>query len=1330
MAKLRWIIPFTLLGLGFAFSCGEQTTGGGARAYQVVDRSALIGGPMALGDLGDFMLENSQIRVVLSKVGISRAFGLFGGNIVDADRVRGGTGRGSSGGGQGADSLVEMFPLFFLGAVDPKSSTVVNDGSNGKPAVLRIKGEGASFIALTESINNFVTFPEGKNRLDFQLDYTLQPGKNYIELAVKVTNKKEKIYRFGNILGKKIPSMTGMVGIFGKRNKVFIPGTAGYNIRFALQGVFKNRLNPPAIPGLVGDFVASWGQNGVSYGFVAAPTKENYVIQNKKEYDKLKVPIHEGSLIVPMEGSSITAAFTKQAPYTLKQNESFTFKMYIVVGDGSVASIRNAQLDIHKKPKGLVSGLLVSEETYAPIADAHIIAYQGKTPTNGVTPKPGDRMFYTDMRTDAQGRFQGYLEPGTYTLIARQGMLRSKTVVVEVKKDQRIFKQLTLPQWGYIAYTIRDQKGRLLPSKVMVLGKVKDFVYQGKKGHCAGKDPLYCLYDPHLGEGKIDSDFAVGLTCKSGKKCATHRHCKGDGDGQCAYRLAPETEYRESVHYSMRGLGRIAVRPGTYRIVASRGIEYELGEETGVQIKAGKVTEIALTLVHSVPTPKAISTDLHVHTNLSHDVSISDRSRLASFVGEGVDTFVATDHNRVRDMQPLVLSFQIERWLKTFVGVELTTFEMGHFNAFPLKLDANAFNGGNPNWFKEDKRYDKDPSFPKNETPRPLKGLRLGVAPGEMFARLRQRGSLCDNDRNCKQTIIQVNHPRDSIFGYFNTYSLSADTGFPTFKKTGVFANPTQPLSQEFDANKFSLKFDAIEVFNGARFDLMWHWKIPPLGKAPLGYAGGPGTKIRINSNGKADIAFPGGVDDWFNLLNRGLTMTATANSDSHNHDPEAGYPRSYLLTGFDDHQKLEPKQLSSIILKNKVMMTNGPILEVQAKSGGKTYDIGATIPAKGKITFSIRVRAASWIDITEVLVYKNGKLVRTIPVTEKRKVERFSRDIEFDISDGDAWFVFVTKGQKGLWPVLRSEEIEPFQISEAVALIQDALLGNLPLDIGGGDPVCLAPSIVRQVSPYALTNPFWVDTDGDGKYTPNPCKTLGDRGIRCSQKGTSCKQGYCLDKAAACKEDSDCKQVDLSPYSRCIDGQCSVDPCTGVTCASEKNFTVCSDTEPCPLDSCPAKDKRCKDGSKCSKDADCAGKGDGLCRYCACPAARKACPDGRSCTSNADCGGKECASKRLCAPTACSLGYCVPTYPTCKLQDQEKDTHLFLRSSKKRSMDTLSTSTPIVPFKQTLKTSYQRVNYHTLHKQMLKGKKTSVDMDRFTIKKAKSFFLFFEHKH
>jgi hypothetical protein len=1256
------------------WGCNDNPNGGGSRAIVVKQFGDLVGGPMALGRPGDYLLENGRVRVVVAKHGISRAFGIYGGNLIDADRVRGGYGLGSSAGGTGKDSLVEFFPMFFLAAVDTTSSKVIQTGAGGKDAIVRISGTGASFIALTEQLNDLITFMGGSNRLYFEMDYILQPGKNYVKLVTKVVNKSKSTYSFENF-GGVIPSVAGMVGIFGKRNKVFIPGMAAYNIRFSLESVFKNKLNAPALPGLIGDFIASKGMNGVNYGIVTDALDSNFVYSNRKEYAKLKVPISKGSILVPLEGSSITACFGAKTPSKLKAGESTSFTFYMVIGDGSVSSIRDAQLEIHKKAKGLVSGYVYEERSEKPVSHAKVMAYTGK----GIL--PGERVFYSDFITNKDGFFQGYLEPGEYFLVARRRNGLSSVTKIKVEKDKKVHVLMKVPLEAVLAFTVRDDKGMLIPAKVSVLGKVKDF--QG--GRCVGKQAMYCLFDPHLAQDDMPTDYRQAWTCSNGKACKSNFDCKGVGDAICQYRLAADTEYREGYAVTSTGSGQVHLRPGTYKIIVSRGPEYELGIKTDVVVKAGQVLPLEFTLRHSVPTPKMISADLHVHTNLSHDSKISDTDRITTFVAEGVDFFVATDHNRIRDMYPIVQSMRLERFLKTMIGIELTTFEMGHFNVFPLKLDLQEPSGGTPIWFKKDKL---------------VNGKRVGLKPAEIFQRLRERGAIGPD-----QTIIQVNHPRDSIMGYFQTYNISGDMGIPQ-PITGL----TKPTSKEFEPQNFSLAFDAMEIYNGKRMDQIWHWQLPDGFKAPLGYAGGPGTKIRIDEDGKAVIAAPGGGSDWVNQLNRGKITTGTANSDTHGHHDEAGTPRNYFLTGFDNPQLMTPKKLVEIVKNRKVLMTNGPILEMKACAADCSSDknfvqVGDTLKnAKDKVTLRIKVRAASWVSVNRITVYKNGREIMRLTIPERNNSKEallFQKDVQVDVSDGDAWFMVTARGNKDLWPMILPNEIPPFLISTAVSLVQDSLLQSLPgLSLTSSTNACLLPSQTRRITPYAMTNPIFVDTDGDGKYTPDPCRTLGEKGIRCNKAGSSCKVGYCIDSKRSCSKDADCNGL-----QKCIDGNCTVDPCEGLSCS--KAFTKCDDKTPCANDLCPSGQKRCKDGSTCNTDGTC--KDGSQCRFCACPKARKSCDDGTPCNTASDCpkSSHTCTSRRFCAPTACSLGNCVPTYPVCQEENTQQTEVQPMTAAVQKLM---------------LQQKQQRSNVLKLRKPQTHAP--------FSIKRIKPLLLFFEHRH
>ena len=61
----------------------------GPRAYKITSPDQLIGGPAAIGRVGDYMLENDHIRVIIRDVDRTVSASMFGGHIIDADIVRG-----------------------------------------------------------------------------------------------------------------------------------------------------------------------------------------------------------------------------------------------------------------------------------------------------------------------------------------------------------------------------------------------------------------------------------------------------------------------------------------------------------------------------------------------------------------------------------------------------------------------------------------------------------------------------------------------------------------------------------------------------------------------------------------------------------------------------------------------------------------------------------------------------------------------------------------------------------------------------------------------------------------------------------------------------------------------------------------------------------------------------------------------------------------------------------------------------------------------------------------------------------------------------------------
>ena len=187
-------------------------------------------------------------------------------------------------------------------------------------------------------------------------------------------------------------------------------------------------------------------------------------------------------------------------------------------------------------------------------------------------------------------------------------------------------------------------------------------------------------------------------------------------------------------------------------------------------------------------------------------------------------------------------------------------------------------------------------------------------------------------------------------------------------------------------------------------------------------------------------------MQDWFALLDRGHLVTATGNSDTHHLNYNlGGYPRNYVLVPNDDPQLVTAEDVAKGVKAHHAFFTTGPIVEFRVG----TTDIGDLAPApNGKANAEITVRAAPWVSVSRVMIYVAGKLVKTWEITtHSTEIQRFHDTFDLDVPN-DTYVVVRVEGDKSLTPV-----------------------------VGGGKDVT--------VFPFALTNPIFLDANGNGKYDP-----------------------------------------------------------------------------------------------------------------------------------------------------------------------------------------------------------------------------------------------------
>jgi hypothetical protein len=193
-------------------------------------------------------------------------------------------------------------------------------------------------------------------------------------------------------------------------------------------------------------------------------------------------------------------------------------------------------------------------------------------------------------------------------------------------------------------------------------------------------------------------------------------------------------------------------------------------------------------------------------------------------------------------------------------------------------------------------------------------------------------------------------------------------------------------------------------------------------------------------------------IEDWFHLLNRGYYFPIVGSSDSHGIDRgEPGYSRTYVQYSGGEAGALDRESLLQSLKKGRSFATNGPLVAFLVE--GRSAQ-GDTVPARaGKVDIQIEAWSAPWVSVDELRIVMNGQRRVIFPVPPSGDpVKKFKQAISLTLNE-DTYICVEALGRETLFPVLQSP-------SRTGALEGGTL-------------------------PYALTNPVFVDVDGNGRFDP-----------------------------------------------------------------------------------------------------------------------------------------------------------------------------------------------------------------------------------------------------
>jgi hypothetical protein len=617
---------------------------GEVRAGLISKSSELLTGTKARGRIGDVKLYNARIAVVISQPGDARGYNPYGGQIVDADRVR-------ADGEPGQALYGEVMVGVFQYLLHADTVEVVNDGRDGKPAVVHVAGH-EDVMPLLDTLITALSGGEQFLPVDYDVDYTLAADADAVQIDYKLRNHdKETI---------DVPASI-VAFVFNDGPRPFVPGYG-----FALPGI------------------------GAHIDYYAAVA------------EKVSYLYWTGGPLSGLLSNSGILATTSGDGYSLLGHQSRIQTHHLVIGDGDLSKTQDLLRAISGQAAPAQISGTVLDGAGAPVAGARVHVLDA-------TPIAPDRDYVTQTRTGADGKYALAVAAGSYQLVTvADGHAPSAPQPADLTTATQLTVDVALDQPGTVNYKVADETGQLIPAKLM-------------------------------------------LVSDSGSTDLPSRFGEADRPGGVAH-----------VEYGIHGQGSFEMPAGSYQLTISRGSEYEIDQRTITLPPAGAVS-IDSALMRSVDTRGWMSTDTHIHAQMSPDSSDLYPFKVSAMVVEGLEMPISTEHEAIGDFNPAIAALGLGDWIQGVVGTEITTYVYGHFNAYPLVADPTKPGNGMFAWYH--------------------------LKPAETFALVRARPG---------DAFLQVNHPRSAaIGGYFEAYGYDPQS----------FSSPR--------GAEFSTDFDGIEIANG-----------------------------------------------------------------------------------------------------------------------------------------------------------------------------------------------------------------------------------------------------------------------------------------------------------------------------------------------------------------------------------------------------------------------------------------------------------------------------------------------------------------------------------
>jgi len=617
------------------------------RSEQITPESApelLIGGPEAIGGVGDWYLANDVVEVIVDDVSRRFAKANHGGTLVDAgllDR-------------EGEDQLARFFPIVNLDQrvfLDFDTVRATFDEEEGwARLVVSNSGRMDSVprdTGFTRWFDPLVPASDELAHVAVETEYAVFRGEPYVHITTTFRNDgphPAPVFAYGDVWMRGGRSGRSWVGnslhpeashgfhhaSFDRRN---ILGSGGAVAAFT-------HLVVPGVPGLP----------EITYALVAPERAARRLLQFGVTGDHVTL---FSAFVGDPDWDSLGVLRLARATRTeLASGESWSFRRRLLIaGRSDVAAATDVifpLLDVADGSSG-IEGRVVGAGV------RHVIHVR-----DAASGAPVTQIAVTG--AEAPGAlYRAVLAPGDYRLEVLAESRGSQALSVRV--EPHVFTQLgevRLPEPGWLVFDPAFADGG--PGRV---------VFEG-----VGDTP-----DPAFGAELLD--FRIdGRPSSSGSEMSEW-HFAGNG-----------TDPK-----------RVAVPPGRYRLTAERGIEHDVAtQEVDVPGPGSEVRVAPFALRRVVSVPGHVASDLHVHAAASDDSAMSNEARLRSYLATGIDVIVSTDHDHVGNFAPALAALGVGDRIRVIQGVEVTSsapsraapWTIGHHNAFPIRFQPLAHRQGAP----------------------------------------------------------------------------------------------------------------------------------------------------------------------------------------------------------------------------------------------------------------------------------------------------------------------------------------------------------------------------------------------------------------------------------------------------------------------------------------------------------------------------------------------------------------------------------------------------------------------------------------------------------